>query len=55
MSRTPSPGDGGGGGAGGLVNANDVNFQVHGDGRHFKRMRFPPFDDEVPPLKILGL
>lgn len=21
-----------------------------GDRRHFKRMRFPPFDDEEPPL-----
>ena len=25
-------------------------MQSRGDRRHFKRMRFPPFDDEEPPL-----
>ena len=24
------------------------------DRRHFKRMRFPPFDDEEPPLDYAG-
>ena len=25
-------------------------MRLRGDRRHFKRMRFPPFDDEEPPL-----